>query len=65
MSFYGVIEQYRDFDFDGYFERVTDEDVRRSIHERNLSHEDLLNLLSPKAADHLEEMAEKVIKFAK
>ena len=64
MSFYGVIEQYRDFDFDGYFERVTDEDVRRSIHERNLSHEDLLNLLSPKAADHLEEMAEKVVELS-
>ena len=59
LSFYSVIEKYRDFDFESYFNSVTDDDIRRSIHERNLTHEDLLNLLSPKAANHLEEMAEK------
>ena len=59
MSFYGVIEKYRDFDFEGYFEQVTDDDIRRSINERNLREEDLLNLLSPKASEHLEEMAQK------
>ena len=26
MSFYEVVEKYRDFDFDGYFENVTDND---------------------------------------
>ena len=57
LSFYSVIEKYRDFDFESYFNSVTDDDIRRSIHERNLTHEDLLNLLSPKAANHLEEMA--------
>ena len=61
LSFYSVIEKYRDFDFESYFNSVTDDDIRRSIHERNLTHEDLLNLLSPKAANHLEEMAEKVV----
>ncbi|MGL4773543.1 MAG: 2-iminoacetate synthase ThiH [Clostridium sp.] len=59
MSFYNVIEKYRDFDFNGYFEKVTLDDVRRSIHEENKTHEDLLNLLSPMALNALEEMAEK------
>ena len=64
MSFYNVIERYRNFDFESYFEHVTDDDIRRSINERNLNHEDLLNLLSPKAANHLEEMAEKAVKLS-
>ena len=64
MSFYSVIEKYRDFDFQGYFEKVTHDDIRRSINERSLSHEDLLNLLSPKAATHLEEMAEKAVQLS-
>ena len=61
LSFYSVIEKYRDFDFEGYFEQVTDDDIRRSINERNLREEDLLNLLSPKAAEHLEEMAQRAV----
>ena len=64
LSFYSVIEKYRDFDFESYFNSVTDDDIRRSIHERNLTHEDLLNLLSPKAANHLEEMAEKAVQLS-
>ena len=64
MSFYGVIEKYRDFDFEGYFEQVTDDDIRRSINERNLREEDLLNLLSPKASEHLEEMAQKAVSLS-
>ena len=31
MSFYEVIEQYKDFDFDKYWENVTDYDVLRSL----------------------------------
>lgn len=64
MSFYGVIEKYRDFDFEGYFEQVTDDDIRRSINERNLREEDLLNLLSTKASEHLEEMAQKAVSLS-
>ena len=33
---YSVIEKYRDFDFDGYFENVTDNDVLRSLNKDKL-----------------------------
>lgn len=48
MSFYEVVEKYRDFDFDGYFENVTDNDVLRSLNKDKLNHMDVLNLLSQK-----------------
>lgn len=59
MSFVEIIDKYKDFDFDNYFSNVTDDDVRRSIHKTRLDEEDLLNLISPKAEEHLEEMARK------
>lgn len=59
MSFYEVIEQYKDFDFDKYWENVTDYDVLRSLEKDKLDHNDVLNLLSPTAEKHLEAMAQK------
>ena len=38
LSFYSVIEKYRDFDFESYFNSVTDDDIRRSIHEIGRAH---------------------------
>jgi 2-iminoacetate synthase len=64
MSFYEVIEKYRDFDFDNYFNNVTDADVQRSLSKDKLDHYDVLNLLSPKASDYLEDMAQKSHKLA-
>lgn len=64
MSFYEVIEKYRDFDFDRYFEKVSDSDVLRSLSKDKLNHEDVLNLLSPTARKHLEVMAQKASKLA-
>ena len=64
MSFYEVIEKYRHFDFDSYFEHVTDNDVLRSMAKDKLNHEDVLNLLSPRARKHLEAMAQKASKLA-
>ena len=61
MSFYEVLEKYRDFDFDGYFKNVTETDVLRSLNKNKLDHMDVLNLLSPKATQHLEQMAQKLI----
>ena len=29
MGFYSVVEQWKDFDYENYFARVTDEDVLR------------------------------------
>ena len=36
MSFYEVLEKYRDFDFDGYFKNVTEPDVLRSLNKNKL-----------------------------
>ncbi|TQQ85306.1 2-iminoacetate synthase ThiH [Peptacetobacter hominis] len=62
MSFYEVIEKYRDFDFDEYWKNVTDDDVKRSIAKHRMNHMDVLNLLSPAAERHMEEMAQKAHK---
>lgn len=64
MSFYDVIEKYKDFDFDRYFEQVSDNDILRSLSKDKLNDKDLLNLLSPTARKHLEEMAQKASKLA-
>ena len=59
MSFFSIVEQYRDFDFTGFFERVTAADVERSLSREKLSAMDFLTLLSPRAAGHLEQMAQR------
>lgn len=64
MSFYEVIKKYKNFDFDGYFERVSDNDVLRSLSKDKLNHKDILNLLSTTARKHLEAMAQKASKLA-
>ena len=64
MSFYEVIEKYRDFDFDTYFKNVSGNDVLRSLAKDKLNHEDVLNLLSPMARKYLEPMAQKAHKLA-
>ncbi|MDR0880769.1 MAG: 2-iminoacetate synthase ThiH [Clostridioides sp.] len=64
MSFYEVIDRYRDFDFEEYFKNVSGADILRSLEKDKLSHEDVLNLLSPKAQEYLEAMAQKAAKIA-
>lgn len=64
MSFYDVIERYREFDFDKYFENVTDQDVLRSLYKDRLDDCDVLNLLSKTAEKHLEKMAQKAHKLS-
>lgn len=59
MSFYDERKKYENFDFDGFFEQVTDADVRRAIHKDRLTPLDYLTLLSPRAEAHLEEIAQK------
>ena len=59
MGFYDVIQQWKDFDFERYFAEVTDDDVLNSIYKEKLTEYDLLNLLSPKAKNHLERMARR------
>ena len=59
MSFYAIIEQYKDFDFGRFFDQVTDAAVEQSLTRDKPGVMDFLTLLSPKAAGHLESMAHK------
>jgi len=59
MSFYDTITKFEEFDFDAYFEKVTDRDVERSLGRDHLGWRDLLNLLSERAGNYLEPMARK------
>ena len=59
MSFYTVVEQYKDFDFARFFDQVTDSAVARSLAKEKPGPMDFLTLLSPKAAGFLEPMAHK------
>jgi 2-iminoacetate synthase len=59
MSFYDIIEKYRNFDFDGFFARTGPSDVARALGRQRLNESDLLTLLSPAAAACLETMAHK------
>ncbi|MDD2463759.1 MAG: 2-iminoacetate synthase ThiH [Desulfobulbus sp.] len=59
MSFYEVVEQYQNFDVPQFFDQVEDADVLRSLAKEKPGPMDLLTLLSPKAAGHLEAMAQK------
>jgi 2-iminoacetate synthase len=59
MSFIELLDSYADFDFEGFFRTVTDDRVRSCLNADRLTPADLLTLLSPKAADHLEAMAQK------
>lgn len=59
MSFYIARKNYDEFDFNGYFECVSDRDVERVLEKNRLTEIDYLTLLSPRAEGHLEKMAQK------
>lgn len=57
MSFYDVVQSLKEFDFQGYFDKVSEEDVKKTLAKEKLTENDFLNLLSPAALPFLEEMA--------
>lgn len=59
MSFLEQVDAWSGFDFQAYFDGVTQNDVASSLYRDRLSEKDLLNLLSPAAEPMLEEMAQK------
>lgn len=59
MSFFTVVEQYQQFDFERFFSEVTDTAVERSLAREKPGPMDFLTLLSPRAAAYLEPMAHK------
>jgi len=65
MSFYEEYLKYKDFDFDSFFNEITDIDVLRAINKDKLSEIDYLTLLSPKGQNHLEEMAQRAHNLTK
>lgn len=59
MSFNEERRKYDNFDFERFFERVTDADIKRIIAKNRLTEKDYLVLLSPMAEKYLEEMAQR------
>ncbi len=57
-SFGEVLNHYESFDFGDYLKNVSDEDVQKSLKKEKLNQFDFLNLLSKKAQNYLEEMAQ-------
>ncbi|MBN2790101.1 MAG: 2-iminoacetate synthase ThiH [Candidatus Delongbacteria bacterium] len=58
MSFIDLLKRYENFNFKEYISKVTLEKVDNSLRKDKLTENDLLNLLSPVAAERIEEMAQ-------
>lgn len=59
MSFYDICRTYGSFDFESFYEKIADADLKRIIAKGRLAETDYLALLSPQAEGQLEEMAQK------
>lgn len=59
MKFYDVLTKWNDFDFDNFWNEVTELDILKSINKQSLNIMDFLVLLSPKAQNYIEIMAQK------
>ncbi|WP_425061264.1 2-iminoacetate synthase [Sporomusa carbonis] len=59
MSVYEELSNYRDLNFDKFFDQITDADIQRIIGKQRLTVLDYLALLSPRAEKHLEAMAQQ------
>ncbi|HHV29071.1 MAG TPA: 2-iminoacetate synthase ThiH [Clostridium sp.] len=63
MSFYERYLEYKNFDFEGFFNKVTDRDIVNIMNKDRLTELDFLMLLSEKAANYLEPLAQKAKKL--
>ncbi|MGM0418255.1 MAG: 2-iminoacetate synthase ThiH [Thermodesulfobacteriota bacterium] len=59
MSFYKIIEDYKNFSFDQEFEKISENDVINALSKDYLNEHDFFALLSPAAENYLEAMAQK------
>ena len=59
MSYYDLIKDYEDFDFQGFLASVTDRDIIKILEKDRLDRYDFLSLLAPVAKNHLEAMARR------
>lgn len=65
MSYYEELVKWKDFDYNKYFNLVTDDMILSSINKDKCSIYDYLNLLSPRAQKYLEEMAIRATKLTR
>ncbi len=65
MSFYTLLQEYNNFDFEAFFAEISDQDIERIVAKETLLPLDFLALLSPKAAENLEVIAAKANKLTK
>ncbi|WP_031513088.1 2-iminoacetate synthase ThiH [Desulfofalx alkaliphila] len=59
MSFYDIYQEAKNIDFEQHWQSVTDNDILRILTKERLDAADYLTLLSPRAADFLEPMAQR------
>lgn len=59
MSFYDIKKNYNKFDFNKYVENISTKAINNSLNKDLFDITDFLNLLSPKAAIYIEDMAQK------
>jgi len=59
VSFIELVDRFESFDFGGYFNSVTPDDIKKTLGRDHLGSRDLLNLLSDQARPFLEQMAGK------
>ncbi|MDR2811819.1 MAG: hypothetical protein LBB06_01765 [Endomicrobium sp.] len=64
MSFYDEIQKHKNFDFKAFTDKVLDNGVLNIINKESLSEQDYLILLSPKALNHIEQIACKANEIA-
>jgi len=57
MGFYDIYSQWKNFDFSGFFQKVSAKDVHAALAKNRLTVRDFLTLLSPAADICLESMA--------
>jgi 2-iminoacetate synthase len=59
MTFYDLKQKYNKFCFEQYVSNVSDKMIVDSMHKEILDDMDFLNLISPRATNHIEKMAQK------
>lgn len=64
MGFYEVYSKYKNFDFKGFLQRVNRQEILKILQKDKINRNDFLKLLSPVAANFLEEMAQKAHKLS-
>lgn len=59
MEFYEIVKSFKDYDFNKFFNSVSEKEIEYILGKERIDEWDFLTLLSPKAEDYLEEMAVK------